>query len=59
MVQASGMKNAWRVWAKALGEKAGEDDKEADRVAMVRTVLVVVNFITCFFIVANILNNWS
>ena len=27
----------WRLWAKALGEKAGDTDKEADRIACIRT----------------------
>jgi uncharacterized membrane protein len=52
------MKKIWRIWAKALGEKASSDDKEADTIAMVRTVIVLVNFITCFFIIANIIKNW-
>lgn len=49
---------AWRIWAKALGEKAGETDKESDKIAMVRTVIVGVNFITCLFIVSNIIRGW-
>ena len=53
------MKAAWRIWAKALGEKATEDDKEADIVALVRTMIVGVNFITCFFIMANTIRHWS
>jgi len=26
----------WRVWAKALGQKEGKSDKEADTIAIVR-----------------------
>jgi len=52
------MKKLWRIWAKALGEKATEDDKEADMVALVRTLIVGVNFITCFFIMANTIRHW-
>ena len=52
------MKTLWRVWAKALGEKAAEDDTEADMVALVRTLIVGVNFITCFFIMANTIRHW-
>lgn len=52
------MKKYWRLWAKALGEKASLDNKEADRVAFVRTVIVVVNFVTCFFIMANTIRHW-
>jgi len=52
------MKAIWRLWAKALGEKASIDDKESDIIAVIRTVIVFVNFITCFFIMANIIHNW-
>jgi len=52
------MKKLWRIWAKALGEKAVEDDNEADMVAIVRTLIVGVNFITCFFIMANTIRHW-
>lgn len=48
----------WRLWAKSLGEKASADKKEADIVASIRTVIVLVNFITCFFIISNIIHNW-
>ena len=48
----------WRCWAKALGEKASECDREADKVAVIRTVFVGVNFITCLFIVAGIVRHW-
>lgn len=52
------MKQLWLIWAKALGEKASECDKTADKVALVRTLIVVVNIITCLFIMANIIHNW-
>jgi hypothetical protein len=48
----------WRLWAKALGEKASDCDRESDRVAVIRTVVVGVNFITCLFIIAGILRHW-
>jgi len=49
---------AWRVWAKALGEKSGASNQEADLVAVVRSVVVGVNFITCLFIIAGVIHNW-
>jgi len=52
------MKKLWRIWAKALGEKASTDDAEADVIAGIRTLIVIVNFITCFFIMTNIVHNW-
>ena len=32
------MASCWEIWCKALGQKAFEDDKRADKVAIVRTV---------------------
>ena len=52
------MRTWWTLWAKALGEKATSCDKQADKVALIRTTIVLVNFITCFFIMANIIHNW-
>ena len=48
------MKKLWRIWALILGEKVGNDDKEANAVAAVRTVIVLTNLICCFFIMTNI-----
>jgi hypothetical protein len=48
----------WRLWAKALGEKASENDAEADTVAVFRTVIAGINLITCIFIIAGILRHW-
>ena len=52
------MKKYWRLWAKAIGEKEGSSDKEADMIALIRTVIVLVNFITCFFSIAGNIHNW-
>jgi len=49
---------SWRLWAKALGEKASPDNREADKIAIIRTIIVLVNFITCFFIMANAIHHW-
>jgi hypothetical protein len=51
-------KSLWRLWAKALGEKAGSTDEEADTVALFRTIIAAVNFITCIFIIAGIIKHW-
>ena len=48
----------WRLWAKALGEKSGATDHEADRVALVRTAIVGIYIITNFFIVAGVIRHW-
>jgi hypothetical protein len=48
----------WRLWAKALGEKTGKDDKEADRVAVVRTLIVLAYLVTNAFIIAGVIRHW-
>jgi hypothetical protein len=49
----------WRVWAKALGEKSGNTDKEADRIACIRTVIVLTYIVTNCFIVAGVIRHWN
>jgi hypothetical protein len=48
----------WHLWAKALGEKASNDDKEADKIAIIRTVIVLIYVITNIFIVAGVIRHW-
>lgn len=48
----------WRIWAKALGEKASESDKEADLVAIVRTIIIFTYIATNVFIVAGVIRHW-
>ena len=50
--------NIWKIWCKALGEKAGTTDTQSDGIAFIRTVLVMQAIITNIFIVANIIRNW-
>ena len=45
----------WRSWARALGEKTGETDKDADKVAMFRTLIILQAIITNALIAWNIL----
>ena len=52
-------KTIWRLWAKALGEKAGKDDKEADTVAIIRTVILITYFVTNVAIVSNAVRHWN
>lgn len=47
------MKHFWRLWSKALGEKASPNDKEADRVALIRTLLIAQAVVTNIVIIAN------
>jgi hypothetical protein len=52
------MKKIWRLWAKALGEKAGKDDQESDHIACIRTIIVLTYIITNCFIVAGVIRHW-
>tara|TARA_B100000900_G_C20251383_1_gene582160 strand:+ start:454 stop:678 length:225 start_codon:yes stop_codon:yes gene_type:complete len=53
------MKKVWRIWAKALGDKSGNTDKEADFVAIIRTLIFVQLVITNCFIVAGNIRHWN
>tara|TARA_B100001057_G_C22857625_1_gene953283 strand:- start:2543 stop:2710 length:168 start_codon:yes stop_codon:yes gene_type:complete len=52
------MRKIWRLWAKALGEKIGETNKEADKVAFFRTMIILQAVITNILISLNILLTW-
>jgi hypothetical protein len=52
------MKTFWYLWSKALGEKAHDDRTTADKVAIIRTLIVLVYVITNLFIVSNIIIGW-
>jgi hypothetical protein len=48
----------WRLWAKALGDKYGKDDKEADQIALIRTLIIISYITTNIFIVAGVIRHW-
>ena len=52
-------KSAWRIWAKALGEKQGNNDREADYVAVLRAFIFCTYLITNVAIVANAIRHWN
>lgn len=49
----------WRIWAKAIGEKAGPCSKQADLVALVRTFIFLSYLTTNIFIVAGVVRHWN
>ena len=51
-------KKYWRLWAKAMGEKASKENREADKVALIRTVIILLNCTCAIFIMTNIVHNW-
>jgi hypothetical protein len=52
------MRKYWRLWAKALGEKSGATTQEADRIALIRSAIVLTYIITNCFIVAGVIRHW-
>ena len=53
------MHKIWRIWAKALGAKEGKNDREADIVASIRTLIFVSYLVTNVAIVANAVRHWN
>jgi len=47
----------WKVWAKSLGEKVGDTDRQANSVAVVRTIWWLTHMATCWFIILNAIAN--
>ncbi len=52
-------KNFWRLWCKALGEKAGKNDREADNIAYLRTFIFFTYLITNLFIIGGVIRHWD
>lgn len=52
------MRKIWRLWAKAIGEKSGVNVREADKIALIRTCIVLCYIVTNFFIVAGVIRHW-
>ena len=49
----------WRMWCKAIGEKASKHNKEADKIAVIRTIIFATYLITNIFIVAGVIHHWN
>ena len=49
----------WRLWCLALGEKASNKNKEADAVALIRTLIFISYLTTNLFIVRGIIRHWN
>ena len=52
------VKKIWTLWAKALGDKASVDSSEADKVAIIRTLIVLVYICTNLVIIAGVVRHW-
>jgi len=53
------MNKIWRIWAKALGAKEGKNDREADIIAGIRTLILIFYMVTNVAIVANAIRHWN
>ena len=47
----------WRLWAKALGQKDGRNVKEADKIAIIRTIIMFQLVVTNMFIISGNVKN--
>lgn len=63
------MKKFWLIWARTLDHRVGKTDedqpdipilslKEARFSLILRTIIVVLNVVTCLFIIANVIRHW-
>ena len=55
------MKTFWTIWKHALGsfdEEDGYDPKNENYVAVIRTLLVLINVLVAVLIIANVLYHW-
>ena len=63
------MKKLWLIWARTLDHRVGRTDndqpdipilslKDAQISLILRTIIVVLNIVTCFFIIANVIRHW-
>lgn len=52
-------KRLWRLWAKALGQKASKNDTESDYVAHIRSIIFFSYLLTNFFIIAGVIRHWN
>jgi hypothetical protein len=52
------LKQYWKYWAKALGAKAGNNDREADIVALIRTFILFLYMFTNGVIVLGVWRHW-
>jgi len=53
--------NMWKYWCKAIGTKSFDEDRKADKVALIRTTWIIMHVLTCLFIIMSAgrnLNFW-
>lgn len=61
--------DCWLIWSRAIDHHVGMTDEEHPKIPnlkvrdanislIIRTLIVVINFITCGFIIANAIHHW-
>ena len=48
----------WRLWTKALGDKSGSTNREADCVALIRTAIVLLSIVANIVIILGVVRHW-
>ena len=62
-------KRLWLIWSRTVDHRIGKTDedepdipilslKQANISLILRTIIVIINVITCFFIIANVIRHW-
>lgn len=46
------------LWKKALGDKAHINDRVADKVALIRTIIILIYLVTNLVIIAGVIHHW-
>ena len=49
----------WRWWSYALGRKEGRSQSDADAIALIRTVILLMYMTTNCFIIAGVIRHWN
>ena len=63
------LKRLWLIWSRTVDHRIGKTDddapdipilknKDANISLLIRTVIVIINVVTCFFIIANVIRHW-
>jgi hypothetical protein len=48
----------WKIWCRTLGDKISDVKHEADTAAVLRTLWVTLQVLTCLAIIANVIHHW-
>ena len=63
------LRNLWLIWSRTVDHRIGKTDddepdipilslKQANISLAIRTLIVIINIVTCFFIIANVIRHW-